>query len=360
MTVEFEVRRHPSPVDPARRAALLADPGFGRVFTDHMVTIRYADAKGWYDAQLGPRGPLTLDPASAVLHYGQEILEGLKAYRADDGGITLFRPEANAARFRASALRLGMAPLPDELFLESVTELVRADRDWLPTSAEGSLYLRPFMYATDLSLSVTPSTTYLYCLIASPAGSYFTGPPRAVALWVSDDYVRAAPGGTGAAKCGGNYAASLAAQAQAVENGCDQVLFLDAVERRYVEESGSMNLIFGYDGELVTPPLTGSILAGITRDAVFTLAREQGLRVVERQYSIDELRADAASGALREAFACGTAAVITPVGTVRSADFEVQYRRRAPGPVATALRQRLVDLQRGRVDDPYGWVHRVR
>jgi len=359
MTVEFEVRPHQSPIVAAERQALMANPGFGRVFTDHMVTIRYADGKGWYDAQVGPRSPIQLDPASAVLHYAQEIFEGLKAYRTADGGVTMFRPDANSARFRASADRLAMPQLPDELFLASLEELVKIDRDWVPTDEDGSLYLRPFMFASEVFLGVKPSAEYLYCLIASPVGSYFTGGPKSVALWVSQEYTRAAPGGTGAAKCGGNYAASLLPQAEAIERGCDQVVFLDAVERRYVDELGGMNIFFVYDGELVTPPLSGSILPGITRDALITLAGEQGLRVVERAYAMDEWRADAASGALKEAFACGTAAVITPIGRVQSPDYDFTIGDGGPGPVAMGLRARLVDIQRGRAEDKYGWVRRV-
>ncbi|HWB37347.1 MAG TPA: branched-chain amino acid aminotransferase, partial [Rugosimonospora sp.] len=218
---------------------------------------------------------------------------------------------------------------------------------------------RPFMFASEVFLGVKPSAEYLYCLIASPVGAYFSGAPKTVSLWVSQEYTRAAPGGTGAAKCGGNYAASLLPQSEAIDNGCDQVVFLDAVERRYVDELGGMNIFFVYDGELVTPPLSGSILPGITRDAVITLAREQGLRVVERPYPIEEWRADATSGALREAFACGTAAVITPVGTVKSPDYSFQIGDGQPGEVALGLRSRLVDIQRGRAEDRYGWVHRV-
>jgi len=359
MTVEFAVRRNPNPVGAAERAALLVNPSFGRVFTDHMVTIRYAEGKGWYDAQVGPRGPIPLDPATAVLHYAQEIFEGLKAYHGADGGVTMFRPDANARRFRASAERMAMAPLPDELFLGSLHELVRIDREWIPTSEDGSLYLRPFMYASEVFLGVKPSAEFLYCLIASPVGAYFSGAPKTVSLWVSQDYTRAAPGGTGAAKCGGNYATSLVAQAQAIDHGCDQVVFLDAVQRRYVDELGGMNIFFVYDDELVTPPLTGSILPGITRDAIITLAAEQGVKTVERPYSMDEWRADAASGALKEAFACGTAAVITPIGAVRSPDFDFQVGDGEPGAVSLGLRQRLVDIQRGRAEDNYGWVQRV-
>ena len=360
MSVDFEIRPNPSPVSAAERAALLANPGFGRVFTDHMVTIRYAEGKGWYDARVEARAPISMDPATAVLHYAQEIFEGLKAYHGDDGGVTMFRPEANAARFRSSAERMAMVPLPEELFLASLDEIIKADRAWIPTSDEASLYLRPFMYASEVFLGVKPSAEYLYLVIASPVGSYFKGGVTPVSVWVSPDYTRAAPGGTGAAKCGGNYATSLLPQAQAVEHGCEQALFLDAVQRRYVDELSGMNVFFAYaDGALVTPPLTGTILPGITRDSVITLARDKGMTVVERPYSIDEWRADAASGALREAFACGTAAVITPIGTVRSVDGEFTIGGGEPGPVTMDLRQQLVDIQRGRAADPYGWVHRV-
>src|SRR5256885_9894225 len=306
MGVDFEIHRHDNPVSADERAALMADPGFGRVFTDHMVTIRYADEKGWYDARVEPRAPIPMDPATAVLHYAQEIFEGLKAYHSADGGVTMFGPDANAARFRSSAERMAMAPIPDELFLGSLHELIKIDREWIPSAAEASLYLRPFMYASEVFLGVKPSSEYLYLVIASPVGSYFKGGVKPVSVWISQDYTRAAPGGTGAAKCGGNYATSLLPQAQAIENGCDQALFLDAVERRYVDELSGMNVFFVYaDGTLVTPPLTGSILPGITRDSVITLARDNGLTVVERPMAFDDWRADAASGRLREAFACG-------------------------------------------------------
>jgi len=358
-SLDFEIRPNPQPVGVAERAGLLANPGFGRVFTDHMVTIRYADSKGWYDARVEARGPISLDPAAAVLHYAQEIFEGLKAYRAADGGITLFRPDANAARFAASAARMAMPALPEQTFLDSLYELIRIDRAWVPESDEASLYLRPFMYASEAFLGVRPSAEYLYVLIASPVGSYFTGGVKPVTVWVSTDYTRAGPGGTGAAKCGGNYAASLVAQAEALDNGCDQVVFLDAVHRRFVDELGGMNIFFGYaDGTLVTPPL-GTILPGITRESVMTLAREAGMTVVERPYSIDEWRADAESGDLREVFACGTAAVLTPIARVRMPDGEFVVGDGGTGPVTTALRQSLVDIQRGRVEDRHGWVHRV-
>ncbi|GAA5182148.1 branched-chain amino acid aminotransferase [Rugosimonospora acidiphila] len=357
MSIEFEIRPNPQPVSDLERAALLTDPGFGRVFSDHMVTVRYAEGKGWYDPRVEPRAPIAIDPASAVLHYAQEIFEGLKAYHAHDGSVTMFRPDANAARFRRSAERMAMAPLPEDLFLASLDELVRIDRQWIPTDEGGSLYLRPFMFASEVFLGVKPSSDYLYVVIASAVGSYFKGGVKPVALWVSQDYTRSAPGGTGAAKCGGNYAASLSAQAEAAERGCDQVVFLDAVERRYVEELGGMNVFFVYDdGTMVTPALTGTILPGITRDSILTLARDRGMTVVERPYSFDEWRTDAESGKLREAFACGTAAVITPIGRVAFPDGEFTMTGTE---VTERLRRELVDIQRGRAADPYGWVHRV-
>ncbi|MEO3744625.1 branched-chain amino acid aminotransferase [Plantactinospora sp. B5E13] len=358
--LDFEIRPNPQPVAAAEREALMANPGFGRVFTDHMVTIRYADGKGWYDARVEARAPIPMDPASAVLHYAQEIFEGLKAYHAVDGGVTMFRPDANAARFAESARRMAMPALPEQAFLDSLRHLIEIDRAWLPTSDEGSLYLRPFMFANEVFLGVRPAREYLYAVIASPVGSYFSGGVKPVAVWVSPTYTRAAPGGTGAAKCGGNYAASLAAQAEGAEHGCEQVVFLDAVQRRYVDELGGMNIFFVYDdGTLVTPPLGGTILPGITRDALITLAQQQGRAVVERPVAFDEWRADAASGRLREVFACGTAAVITPIGQVRFPDGEFTMADGNPGEVTMGLRQQLLDIQRGRAEDVNGWIHHI-
>jgi branched-chain amino acid aminotransferase len=358
--LDFEIRPNPAPVAAAERDSLLANPGFGRIFTDHMVTIRYADGKGWYDARVEARGPIPMDPASAVLHYAQEIFEGLKAYRSADGGVTLFRPDANARRFRDSAARMAMPALPDELFLGSLRELITIDRAWIPGGDEASLYLRPFMFASEVFLGVRPAAEYLYAVIASPVGPYFSRGVQPVAVWASQEYTRAAPGGTGAAKCGGNYAASLAAQAEAMEHGCDQAIFLDAVERRYIDELGGMNVFFIFaDGSITTPPLTGAILPGITRDAVLRLAADNGLSVREEPYSLDQWRTDAGSGRLREVFACGTAAVITPIGQVRSVDGEITVGEGQTGEVTARLRRQLVDIQRGRAADPYGWVHRV-
>jgi branched-chain amino acid aminotransferase len=357
--LDFEIRPNPQTVAAAERDALMVDPGFGRVFTDHMVTIRYSERKGWYDARVEARAPIPMDPATAVLHYAQEIFEGLKAYRTADGGVAMFRPEANAARFVSSAKRMAMPALPESAFLESLHRLVEIDREWIPTADEGSLYLRPFMYASEVFLGVRPAAEYLYVVIACPVGSYFAGGVKPVTVWVSPDYTRAAPGGTGAAKAGGNYAASLVAQAEAIEHGCEQVVFLDAVERRYIDELGGMNVFLVFDDGTVATPSLGTILPGITRDSVIRLARDAGHEVVERAVSFDEWRDGAASGRVREAFACGTAAVITPLGTIRHPGGEFSMGDGGTGPVTAALRQSLVDIQRGRAADPYGWVHRV-
>lgn len=356
----FHVEPHAAPVADAARAERLIDPGFGRVFTDHMAVIRFSDQAGWHDARITARAPLPIDPASSVLHYAQEIFEGLKAYRLEDGGAALFRPDANARRFRDSARRLAMPELPEGLFIESIERLVAADRAWIP-EGEGALYLRPFMFASEVFLGVKPAGEYLYMVIASSVGAYWKGGVRAISLWVSREHTRAAAGGTGAAKCGGNYAASLLAQKAAIAQGCDQVVFLDAVERRWVEELGGMNLFFVFaDGTLRTPPLTGTILPGITRDSLLILARDAGMRVEEEPYGIDQWRADARSGRLVEAFACGTAAVVTPIGRVtdRDGDFAMPGDGGA-GPITDRLRRALVDIQRGRAPDPHDWVRRL-
>ncbi|OYW44253.1 MAG: branched chain amino acid aminotransferase [Sphingomonadales bacterium 32-68-7] len=351
---------HPAPVPAAARAAAIADPGFGKVFTDHMVTIEWHEGRGWHDATLGPRAPLTLDPAAAVLHYAQEIFEGLKAYRLDDGALALFRPEQNARRFNASARRLAMPELPEEVFVEAVEVLARADRAWFPEVQGGSLYMRPFMIADEPFLGVRPAKQYKFLVICSPAGNYFKSGAPAVSIWVSSDYTRAAPGGTGAAKCGGNYAASLVPQAEAIARGHDQVVFLDAAERRWIEELGGMNLFFVFDdGSIVTPPLSGTILPGITRDSLIMLAREEGLAVREERYSLDQWRADAASGKLLETFACGTAAVVTAVGRVAGRDGEFTIGGGGPGQLTSRLRERLVAIQHGSAPDPHGWVKRL-
>lgn len=361
MTVAFTRTPHPAPTPPERRAEILADPGFGRYFTDHMVTITWTAEQGWHNPTLQPYGPLSFDPASMVLHYGQEIFEGLKAYRHPDGSIACFRPDANAARFRSSAGRLAMAELPDELFLQSIEELLAADHEWVPQAGgEDSLYLRPYMLATEVGLGVRPSAEYLYVLIASPAGPYFAGGVKPVDVWLSTDYTRAAQGGTGTAKCGGNYAASLLPQRQGSEHGCAQVAYLDAEERTWVEEMGSNNLFFvfgtGDHVEIVTPTLSGSILPGITRDALLLLAKEIGCQVTERRISGKEWFEGTADGRITEVFGCGTAAVITPIGAVKSVDGESRIAGGEPGPITLRLRELLTSIQRGDAPDTHSWM----
>ncbi|MFE9786561.1 branched-chain amino acid aminotransferase [Nocardia salmonicida] len=362
MTVAAQFTRipHPAPMSAQQRTEVLAAPGFGRFFTDHMVSIDYADGQ-WGNARVEPYGPLSMDPATMVFHYGQAIFEGLKAYRQPDGEIATFRIDANAARFRRSAARMAMAELPEELFIESVRQLLDVDADWVPTAGgEDSLYLRPFMFSTEAGLGVKPASAYKYLLLASPAGAYFPRGVKPVRVWLSTEYVRAAPGGTGEAKVAGNYASSLLAQAQATDQGCDQVVWLDACERRYVEEMGTNNLFFvfgtGSEARLVTPELSGSLLPGITRDSLLTLAADSGYSVEERKISVEEWRKGAESGEISEVFACGTAAVITPVGWVKSGDGEFAIGGGEPGEVTMALRDTLTGIQRGTFADTHGWM----
>ena len=361
----FDVQLSDHPVSGQRREELVADPGFGQVFTDHMVTIRWSADRGWHDARLQPYGELRLDPATAALHYAQTIFEGFKAYSQPDGQVRTFRPQANARRFNRSAARMAMPQLPEEVFVEAADLLISTDRAWVPAKTDHSLYMRPFMFATEVFLGVRPSREYLFMLIASPAGAYFPRGVKPVSVWLSEEYTRAAPGGTGEAKSGGNYAASLVAQQQAIDNGCDQVVWLDAVEHRYVEEMGGMNLFFVYgteDGEvtLMTPELTGTLLPGITRESLLTLAGELGYKVEEGRISTDQWRRDLDAGIMTEAFACGTAAVITPVGEVKSSRGEFTIAGGEPGPVTKKLRQQLIDIQHGQAHDTHGWMHPVR
>ncbi|MFV0644594.1 MAG: branched-chain amino acid aminotransferase, partial [Sphingomonadaceae bacterium] len=338
------------------RNAALQNPGFGVLFSDHMISIDWTEGRGWHDATLGPRQPIPLDPASAVLHYAQEIFEGLKAYRLEGGSTALFRPDQNARRLNASARRLAMPELPEETFLEAIRLLVTREKDWFPSIEGGSLYLRPFMIATEAFLGVRPAKQYKFLIIASPAGNYFKSGAPAVSIWVSD-YTRAAPGGTGAAKCGGNYAASLVPTAEAFSHGHDQVLFLDAAEHKWIEELGGMNLFFVFDdGRIVTPPLGGTILPGITRDSLIRLARDEGLNVIEEAYSLEDWRKDAESGRLVESFACGTAAVVTPVGRVEGRQGGFTIGSGGPGQLTVKLREKLVGVQRGTRPDPHDWV----
>lgn len=348
------------------RAAVLAKPGFGKSFTDHMVLASWTTEHGWHDAKVTAYAPLKVSPAAAVLHYAQEIFEGLKAYRHEDGSVWAFRPEANAARFQRSAQRLALPELPEEAFIAALRALVTVDEVWVPPagSGENSLYLRPYMIATEAALSVRPAQEVLFGVIASPAGAYFDTGPKPVSIWLSSTSIRATPGGTGAAKCGGNYAASLAALAEAVANGCDQVAYLDAVERRWIEESGSMNLFFVYsDGRIATPELSGSILEGITRDSVLQLAADLGHQVEERRISADDWRDGVRTGEITEVFASGTAAVITPIGRLAWEGGEVVIGdhtvNHGVGPVTATLRKSLLDLQYGRSPDTHAWLTRL-
>jgi branched-chain amino acid aminotransferase len=357
--LSFEQQLTDQPTSDERRAEIFAAPGFGKYFTDHLARATWTPDAGWHDAKIVPYGPITLDPAAAVLHYAQEIFEGLKAYRHADGSIWTFRPEANAQRMQRSARRLALPELPEEDFLAAIEALVQVDQAWVPSGAEQSLYMRPFMFASEAFLGVRPAIEITFMVIACPVGAYFPGGVKPVSIWLSTNYTRAAAGGTGAAKCGGNYAASLAPMIEATAHDCDQVAFLDAAEHRWVEELGGMNLYFVFKhGRLVTPEL-GTILEGVTRSSLLTLAKEHGLDVEERRISIEEWRGGVESGDITEVFACGTAAVITPVGVLRWEGGEVGTDGAEAGSVASSLRQSLLDLQYGRAEDVHGWMRRL-
>ena len=359
--LDFKTELSSTPASAERRREILADPGFGKNFSDHMVTAHWTPERGWHAGRLSAYGPLSLEPATSVFHYAQAIFEGFKAYRHPDGSINTFRPDANARRFQRSAVRLALPELPVDDFIAAADLLIQTDRDWVPTDGEGTLYLRPFMFGSEPFLGVRSSREVTFIVIASPAGNYFPGGVHPVTIWLSEEYSRAAPGGTGAAKCAGNYAASLVAQQEAVANGCDQVAFLDSVENRWVEELGGMNVFFvGRDGTVSTPRLTGSILEGVTRDSILELAAELGHKVEERQVSIDEWREGAASGEIAEVFACGTAAVVTPIGRLRWRGGEVEVGDvELTGEVTGQIRERLLGIQHGQTPDEHGWLHRV-
>lgn len=352
--LEFAVTKNLAAKSAAQRKEILENPGFGTVFTDHMVDICWSARGGWHRPRVQPYGPISLDPAAAVLHYGQEIFEGIKAYRHADGSIHTFRPRANAERMQRSARRMALPELPTEYFLQSLRELIAVDGEWTPSGADQSLYLRPFMFAKEAFLGVRPAEKVAYYLIASPAGSYFKGGVKPVRIWLSETYARAGKGGTGAAKTGGNYASSLLPQAEASEKGCDQVVFLD--QDGNVEELGGMNVVFVYkDGRIVTPQ-SDSILAGITRDSLLQLAEDRGHTVERRPVSLREWRDGVASGDIIEVFACGTAAVVTPIGTLVTAEFEDEQ---PTGDLALSLREELTDIQYGRATDKHGWLYRL-
>ncbi|MBR3941821.1 MAG: branched-chain amino acid aminotransferase [Clostridia bacterium] len=329
--------------------------GFGKVFTDHMFIMNYSSEKGWHDARIVPYGDLTLSPASMVFHYGQEMFEGLKAYKGADGKARLFRPEMNAKRTNNTNKRLCIPELPEEMFVEAVKAIVKVDEDWIPSAPGTSLYIRPFIIATDSFLGVAPSSTYLFMIILSPSGAYYASGLAPVGIWIEDEYVRAVRGGMGFAKAGGNYAVSLAAQVKAHDDGYSQVLWLDGVERKYIEEVGAMNIFFKINGKIVTPMLNGSILPGITRDSVIQVCKSWGLEVEERKVSVDELKEAYENGTLEEVFGTGTAAVISPVGKLRWVDEVMEIGNGQIGEVSQKLYDTITGIQWGKIEDPFGW-----
>ena len=349
-----------APLTPANEIAdRRADPGYGTTFADRMFTARWSQGRGWHDARITPYGPFALDPAANVLHYAQEVFEGQKAYVWDDGRVALFRPERNADRFDDSARRMCMPTVGRELYLDAVERLVWLEREWIPRDGEGALYIRPTMIGTEACLGVKVSSEYLFFVIVGPVGAYFKSGFSPVTIRVEREYVRAVVGGIGSAKTSGNYAASLLPGRKAMEAGCNQVLFLDAKERRYLEELGGMNVFCRMGDALVTPPLTGSILPGITRDSILRLAPDLGYRVEERMISIEEVRDRIADDTLSEMFAVGTAAVVTAIGALRDRGEEVVIGDGDVGEAARKLYDRLTGIQYGRVEDTYGWTRIV-
>ena len=357
---EPTIERRVDPVPDDRREAILANPGFGQYFTDHMILAEWTSEVGWHSERVVPYGPLALDPATAALHYAQEIFEGLKAYRHEDGSAHVFRPEQNAARFQRSAARLTLPELPIDWFLDSIDALVSIDQAWVPAGGEKALYLRPFMFASEAFLGVRSARKVTYAVIASPVGGYFAGGAKPLSVWLAENYTRAASGGTGAAKCGGNYAGGLLPLAEARRFDCEQAVFLDAREHRLVEELGGMNLYFVFDDGQIVTPASDSILEGVIKNSLHEVAADLGYQVTERPFSIQELTEGVASGRVAEVFACGTAAVITAVGRLVWGGGEVNSApARRPGPVTEQLRRALIALQYGRVPDTRGWMRRV-
>ncbi len=360
LAAQFTVLDNPSPASDAKRAELIDKPAFGEVFSDNMARMTWHKEGGWSDRRIEPYAPLQLDPGASVLHYAQEIFEGLKAYRHADGSTWLFRPDANAQRFQDSARRLYLPVLPVDDFLGSVAALVQQDIQWVPGRREYTLYLRPFMFASESFLGVRAPNKVDYCVIASPSGPYFPGEIKPVSIWVETTYFRTGPGGTGFAKCGGNYAASLVGEYRGVEQGCEQVCFVDAATKTYLEELGGMNMMVVHrDGHVETPSLTGNILPGVTRRSLIQLMRDEGRDVVETMIVLDELLEQIASGEVTEVFACGTAAIVTPIGRFKSEDFDVTVGDGAPGKLTMALRNKLLGIQMGEIEDPHDWMWRV-
>ncbi len=333
--------------------------GFGHIFTDHMFIMNYDEGQGWHDPRVVPYQPISLDPSAMVFHYGQTMFEGLKAYKGSDGEVYLFRPDMNAKRANTSNQRLCIPEIPEEDFVQAIKAVVDVDRAWIPEDEGTSLYIRPFVIATEPQLGVSPSTNYLFMVILSPSGAYYESGLAPVGIWIEDEYVRAVRGGMGFAKTGGNYAASLAAQVKAHDDGYAQVLWLDGVERKYIEEVGSMNIFFKINGKVVTPMLNGSILPGITRNSVLTLCKDWGYEVEERKVSVDELIEAAHTGALEEVFGTGTAAVISPVGKLRYVDEVFEIGGGKIGELTQRLYDEITGIQSGKLEDTRGWRQKV-
>jgi branched-chain amino acid aminotransferase len=359
--MKFEVTRNPKPLSDSDREAAISDPTFGSHFTDHQIVVVWEEGIGWHSAQVIPYGPILMDPSSAVLHYGQEVFEGIKAYRHKDGSIWTFRPTMNAARIQRSAKRMALPELPADVFIDSLQQLIAVDGDWVPKpEGEKTLYFRPFEIAAENFLGVRAAKRVEYRVIASPVGPYFVGGVKPISIWIALDSSRAGKHGTGEAKTGGNYAASLLAQQEGYDQGCSQVVFLDAESSTYVEELGGMNLFFIYkDGSVVTPGLDGTILRGITRDSLITLIRDRGIKITERKVTLDEVREGAKSGEIAEVLACGTAAVITPVGIFKSREEEIVIGGNEPGRLTVSLREELTGIQYGIVADRHNWMHKL-
>jgi len=350
--LDIKVTKTTAPKEKPKKGEKL---GFGHIFTDHMFVMNYTEGKGWHDARIVPYGDLSLAPSSMVFHYGQEMFEGLKAYKDADGNARLFRPDMNAKRANESNKRLCIPEIPEEDFVQAVSEVVKIDKDWIPEEEGTSLYIRPFVIATDSFLGVAPSKTYLFIVILSPSGAYYESGLAPVGIWIEDEYVRAVKGGMGFAKTGGNYAASLIAQVKAHDDGYSQVLWLDGVERKYIEEVGAMNIFFKIDGKIVTPMLNGSILPGITRNSVIQICKSWGLEVEERRISVDELIAAQKEGRLEECFGTGTAAVISPVGKLRYEEDVMIINGGEIGEISQKLYDTITGIQWGKCKDEFNW-----
>ena len=344
---------------PAQKPEAGKPLGFGKIFTDHMFVMNYTEGKGWHDPRIEPFHNISLSPAAMVYHYGQEMFEGLKAYKGENGDVFLFRPDMNAKRTNATNDRLVIPQLPVEDFVQAVSAVVDVDRDWIPTEPGTSLYIRPFIIATDEFLGVAPSKTYLFMVILSPSGAYYESGLAPVGIWIEDEYVRAVRGGMGFAKTGGNYAASLIAQQKAHDAGFSQVLWLDGVDRKYIEEVGAMNIFFKIGGKVVTPALNGSILPGITRNSVIEVCKSWGYEVEERKISVDELLEAQKNGTLEECFGTGTAAVISPVGKLRYQDEVMTIQDGNTGELSLKLYDTITGIQLGRLPDTFGWRVKV-